>query len=47
MYYIGCVWNCEVGVLILYAAKENAKSTHSVGKYVGQIKSRINALNNR
>ncbi len=46
-YYIGYVWNCEVGTLILYVAKECAKSAHSVGKYVGQIKSRINALNNQ
>lgn len=27
--------------------KECAKSAHSMGKYVGQIKPRINALNNQ
>ena len=27
--------------------KERAKSAHNMGKYVGQIKSRINALNNQ
>ena len=27
--------------------KERAKSARSMGKYVGQIKSRINALNNQ
>ena len=27
--------------------KECAKSAHNMGKYVGQIKSRINVLNNQ
>lgn len=35
-----------LGIFILIT-KERAKSAHNMGKYVGQIKSRINALNNQ
>ena len=51
--FIMSVWKfislavCSYEERIYLSKKERVKSAHNMGKYVGQIKSRINALNNQ
>jgi len=47
VYHKACYRGSKSIRKIYLSKKERVKSAHGMGKYVGQIKSRINALNNQ